>query len=118
MILECTYEDKLFYMVFVGALNVGQMVFNFEKQVETNNEIAAVVQSEHPPNGRSTPTKNPRTFTHPNPILHQISSRAREVGIKQKRYIKRPQHQRPRQRRQQIIVITSYSIHYTKLYEQ
>ncbi len=38
VILECNYEEKLFYMVFVGALNVGQMVFNFEKEVETNND--------------------------------------------------------------------------------
>lgn len=36
VILECEAEGKLFYMVFVGALNVGQMVFEFEKSVETN----------------------------------------------------------------------------------
>lgn len=37
VILECETEDnKLFYMVFVGALNVGQMVFEFEPSVETN----------------------------------------------------------------------------------
>lgn len=36
VILECTHEGKLFYMVFVGALNVGQMVFTFEPKVETN----------------------------------------------------------------------------------
>jgi len=39
VILECIHEDKLFYMVFVGALNVGQMVFNFEPKVETNTKI-------------------------------------------------------------------------------
>lgn len=39
VILECTHEDKLFYMVFVGALNVGQMVFTFEPKVETNTEV-------------------------------------------------------------------------------
>lgn len=39
VILECIHEDKLFYMVFVGALNVGQMVFTFEPKVETNTEI-------------------------------------------------------------------------------
>ncbi len=38
VILECTHNDKLFYMVFVGALNVGQMVFTFEPKVETNTE--------------------------------------------------------------------------------
>lgn len=37
VILECiTKDEKVFYMVFVGALNVGQMVFTFEPQVETN----------------------------------------------------------------------------------
>lgn len=37
VILECTNSlGKLFYMVFVGALNVGQMVFEFEPKVETN----------------------------------------------------------------------------------
>jgi len=37
VILECTTaEGKLFYMVFVGALNVGQMAFDFEKKVQTN----------------------------------------------------------------------------------
>lgn len=36
MILECENNEKLFYMVFVGALNVGQMVFEFENRVETN----------------------------------------------------------------------------------
>lgn len=43
VILECVGKDeKLFYMVFVGALNVGQMVFDFEPNVETNintNEV-------------------------------------------------------------------------------
>lgn len=39
VILECIHNEKLFYMVFVGALNVGQMVFTFEPKVETNSEI-------------------------------------------------------------------------------
>jgi len=39
VILECNSNDKLFYMVFVGALNVGQMVFEFEPKVQTNTEI-------------------------------------------------------------------------------
>ncbi len=39
VILEClTNEGKIFYMVFVGALNVGQMVFEFEPRVETNTD--------------------------------------------------------------------------------
>jgi len=40
VILECkTSENKLFYMVFVGALNVGKMVFTFEEKVHTNSDI-------------------------------------------------------------------------------
>jgi phosphatidylserine decarboxylase len=39
VILECIHNEKLFYMVFVGALNVGQMVFTFEPKVGTNTEI-------------------------------------------------------------------------------
>lgn len=43
VILECQKDNKLFYMVFVGALNVGKMIFEFEKRVQTNikanNEI-------------------------------------------------------------------------------
>lgn len=38
VILECSKDNKLFYMVFVGALNVGQMVFDFEPRVETNTK--------------------------------------------------------------------------------
>lgn len=42
VILECEAEGKLFYMVFVGALNVGQMVFEFEKSVETNRDTKEI----------------------------------------------------------------------------
>ena len=42
VILECESEGKLFYMVFVGALNVGQMVFEFEKSVETNTNAKEI----------------------------------------------------------------------------
>lgn len=38
VILECEHNEKIFYMVFVGALNVGQMVFEFEDRVETNRD--------------------------------------------------------------------------------
>jgi len=39
VILECVTKDgKIFYMVFVGALNVGQMVFEFEPRVQTNSD--------------------------------------------------------------------------------
>ena len=37
VVMECkTKENKLFYMVFVGALNVGKMVFSFEPKIKTN----------------------------------------------------------------------------------
>jgi phosphatidylserine decarboxylase len=40
VILECfTNDGKVFYMVFVGALNVGKMVFDFEPAVETNSDV-------------------------------------------------------------------------------
>ena len=43
VILECIdNNDKLFYMVFVGALNVGQMVFEFESAVETNTDASEI----------------------------------------------------------------------------
>jgi len=40
VILECkTSENKVFYMVFVGALNVGKMIFEFEPRVKTNSDV-------------------------------------------------------------------------------
>ena len=42
VIIECEKNGKLFYMVFVGALNVGQMVFEFEPRVETNLDTAEI----------------------------------------------------------------------------
>ena len=37
VILECkTMEDKIFYMVFVGALNVGKISFIFDENIQTN----------------------------------------------------------------------------------
>jgi phosphatidylserine decarboxylase len=42
VILECEQEGKLFYLVYVGALNVGQMVFEFEPRVETNIDTAEI----------------------------------------------------------------------------
>lgn len=39
VVMECkTNDDKLFYMVFVGALNVGKMVFEFEPKISTNTQ--------------------------------------------------------------------------------
>ena len=43
VILECIDKaGQLFYMVFVGALNVGQMVFEFESAVETNTDAREI----------------------------------------------------------------------------
>lgn len=42
VILECETQGKIFYMVFVGALNVGQMVFEFEPRVETNKNTQEI----------------------------------------------------------------------------
>jgi len=37
VVLECyTKNDHVFYMVFVGALNVGKMVFHFDRSIQTN----------------------------------------------------------------------------------
>jgi len=37
VVLECyTKDEKLFYMVFVGALNVGKMQFVFDNTIQTN----------------------------------------------------------------------------------
>jgi phosphatidylserine decarboxylase len=39
VIMECiTTDNQLFYMVFVGALNVGKMVFTCEPRIKTNTE--------------------------------------------------------------------------------
>jgi len=47
VIVECLKEGKLFYMVFVGALNVGEMVFDFEPKVETNKKPDEIVVYEY-----------------------------------------------------------------------
>ena len=40
VIMECrTSTNQLFYMVFVGALNVGKMVFTCEPKIKTNTEV-------------------------------------------------------------------------------
>ena len=37
VVLECyTKDEKLFYMVFIGALNVGKMRFTFDDTIQTN----------------------------------------------------------------------------------
>jgi len=40
VVVECyTQEDELFYMVLVGALNVGKMEVSFEPSIETNGDL-------------------------------------------------------------------------------
>jgi len=40
VVLECyTKDEKLFYMVFVGALNVGKMEFIFDHNIQTNAKL-------------------------------------------------------------------------------
>ena len=36
VVLECMSDGKRFFMVFVGALNVGNMVFHFDTEILTN----------------------------------------------------------------------------------
>jgi len=48
VIMEClTSNNQLFYMVFVGALNVGKMVFTFEPKVKTNTDAVHPVVYEY-----------------------------------------------------------------------
>ncbi len=43
VILECeTKSGMLFYMVFVGALNVGKMRFNFDERIQTNSKKSGI----------------------------------------------------------------------------
>ncbi len=43
VILECRDEkDRVFFMIFVGALNVGKMVFNFEERIYTNSDVKEI----------------------------------------------------------------------------
>ena len=38
VIVECEANKKLFYMILVGALNVGKMTISFEPDIETNTD--------------------------------------------------------------------------------
>jgi len=43
VVLEClTNDDKVIYMVLVGALNVGKMVISFDERIETNIETNGI----------------------------------------------------------------------------
>ena len=42
VVIECETENrKLFYIVLIGALNVGKMVVNFDSRIETNTSAGA-----------------------------------------------------------------------------
>ncbi len=44
VILECiTKEEKVFYMVFVGALNVGAIAFNFEADIHIRRNAIEII---------------------------------------------------------------------------
>ncbi|MCV6607224.1 MAG: phosphatidylserine decarboxylase [Campylobacterales bacterium] len=44
VILQCkTNTGKTMILVYVGALNVGEMVFNFEERVETNKDLEKMI---------------------------------------------------------------------------
>jgi phosphatidylserine decarboxylase len=48
VVIECfTQEDELFYMVLVGALNVGKMEVSFEPNIQTNSHIRDEVAYEY-----------------------------------------------------------------------
>ena len=48
VVIECyTQEDKLFYMVLVGALNVGRMEVSFEPSIHTNSHLRESVAYEY-----------------------------------------------------------------------
>jgi len=48
VVLECeTFDKKLFYMVFVGALNVGKMSFVFDKRIQTNSKKRFITYYEY-----------------------------------------------------------------------
>ncbi len=48
VVLECSSESgKLFYMVFVGALNVGKMDFVFDDRIKTNSKKDYVTYYEY-----------------------------------------------------------------------
>ena len=36
VVLECKYNEQTFYLVMIGALNVGKMKFNFDANIQTN----------------------------------------------------------------------------------
>jgi phosphatidylserine decarboxylase len=43
VVLECEHTTgKVFYLVFIGATNVGKIVFEFEPRLETNTASMAV----------------------------------------------------------------------------
>ena len=47
VVLECkTLQGKLFYLVLVGALNVGKMEVSFEPQICTNTGVGGVYEYE------------------------------------------------------------------------
>lgn len=48
VVLECEARGKTFFMVLVGALNVGKMVVNFEPEIETNTQTREIKVFDYP----------------------------------------------------------------------
>jgi phosphatidylserine decarboxylase len=42
VIIECEHNRKLFYMVMIGALNVGKMTIKFDDSIETNSDAKEI----------------------------------------------------------------------------
>jgi len=42
VMVECEYDGKLFYIILVGALNVGKMTISFEKEIDTNTDVKEI----------------------------------------------------------------------------
>lgn len=47
VILECEHQGVPFFLVLVGALNVGQMVVSFEPEIETNSDTRLIKTYEY-----------------------------------------------------------------------
>ncbi len=47
VIVECKVDKKVFYMVLVGALNVGKMTISFEPSIQTNRDSKEIKAYEY-----------------------------------------------------------------------
>lgn len=47
VVLTCRYNEQIFYMVMVGALNVGKMQFYFDSKIQTNVNKSSKTEYEY-----------------------------------------------------------------------